>query len=412
MAAAPVMLRWRFGALVLWAVGVQVHEVLATAGLALLTVASLPELRERAARASLWREGWPVFAFVAWALLAPLLGGALPRGEGVARWVDWLTIPLVAAAAARLSARQWGVLAGAAFGTLVLSSVVAGLQHVGAWPAEATFAPLSWTGISFFRVYEQVPGEARYMAGGLLFHRLKFGHVSGLVVVAALAAARHLGGRWRVAALAAASVGFVAVWLFPYARMAAVAMTVGAGVAVVLASGSPRRALMGVALMGLVGLGAIAAIAPLRARFASALTDQGSGQRTQHLQAGLEAVRQHPLVGVGAGQFTPAKFGDEAMAEHVRANPGKAHNQFVSIAAEAGVPGGLGFLALLAWLAARAWRRALGPLAVGALALFATLSLAHDPLFQAPVSMALVLALGLGSTARGPLVGGEPGAAG
>lgn len=402
MAAAPVILRWRFGALVLWAVGVQVHELFGTAGLALLTLSFLPELRSGDFLRGLWRGWWPLVAFVGWALAAPLLGGFLPRGEGVARWFDWLTIPLVAATAAGLGRRQWAGLAAAALGTLTLSSAVAGLQHFGAWPPEAAFDSLRWTGISFFRVYEQVPGQPRFMGGGLLFHRLKFGHVSGLMVAAAIGASRHLAGRWRVAALAAAGFAFVAVWLFPYARMAAVAMTVGAGATLVLGSGSPRRALLGVALMGLVGVGAIAAIAPLRARFASAFTDQGSGQRTQHLQAGLEAIRQHPLVGVGAGQFTPAKFGGEAMAEHVRANPGKAHNQFVSVAAEAGVPGGFGFLALLAWLAARAWRRPLGPVTVGALALFVTLSLAHDPLFQAPVSLALVLCVGLGLSETAP----------
>ena len=37
-----------------------------------------------------------------------------------------------------------------------------------------------------------------------------------------------------------------------------------------------------------------------------------------------------------------------------------------------------------------------GALTQGAIALFALLSLAHDPLFQAPVSMALMLAIGLG----------------
>lgn len=402
MAAAPLMLRWRFGALVLWAVGVQVHELFGTLGLALLTLSFLPALRSGEFLRGLGREWWPLFAFVGWALGAPLLGGFLPRGEGVARWFDWVTIPLVAATAAGLTRRQWAVLAGAAGGTLVLSSAVAGLQHVGAWPPESAFDSLRWTGVSFFRVYEPVPGQPRFMGGGLLFHRLKFGHVSGLLVVAAIGASRHLVGRARAGVLGAAGFAFVAVWLFPYARMAAVAMTVGAGATLVLVSASPRRALVGVAFMGLVGVGAIAAIAPLRARFASAFTDQGSGQRTQHLQAGLEAIRQHPLVGIGAGQFTPAKFGGEEMAEHVRANPGKAHNQFVSVAAEAGVPGGLGFLALLAWLVARAWRRPLGAVALGALALFVTLSLAHDPLFQAPVSLALVLCLGVGLSPTGP----------
>lgn len=402
MAAAPLISRWRFGALVVWAVGVQVHELFGTLGLALLTLSFLPELRSGEVLRGLWRGWWPLFAFVAWALAAPLLGGFAPRGEGVARWFDWLTIPFVAAAAAALTRRQWAWLAGAGLSTLALSSAVAGLQHLGWWPPESAFDALRWTGVSFFRVYEPVPGQPRFMGGGLLFHRLKFGHVSGLLVVAAIGASRHLAGRARVAVLSVAAFAFVAVWLFPYARMAAVAMTVGAGATLVLVSGSPRRALLGVALMGLVGVGAIAAIAPLRARFASAFTDQGSGQRTQHLQAGLDAVRQHPLTGIGAGQFTPAKFGGEDMAEHVRANPGKAHNQFVSVAAEAGVPGGLGFLALLGWLAARAWRRPLGAVTLGALALFVTLSLAHDPLFQAPVSMALVLCLGLGLAERAP----------
>jgi len=404
---APLLLRVRFVALLLWAVGVQLHEAVCTAGLALLVSSFVPALSKRFL-GELFRAWWPVLAFFAWAVLAPVLGGHLPRGEGVARWFDWVAIPFVALAAAALTRRQWAVLAGATFGTLVLSSVIAGFQHVGAWPPESAFAPLSWTGISFFRVYEQVPGQARYMAGGLLFHRLKFGHVSGLMVVAALVASRHVAGKWRVGTLAAAAVGFVAVWLFPYARMGALAMTVGAAVTFVLVARSRRRALAGVAVMGLVGLVALLAVEPLRARFAAAFTDQGSGQRTQHLQAGLEAVAQHPLVGIGAGQFTPAKFGGPDMAEHVRSNPGKAHNQFVSVAAEGGVPAGLGFLALLAWLAARAWRRPLGALAVGALALFVTLSLAHDPLFQAPVSLALALCLGVGLGESAP--GVSPGA--
>ena len=173
-------------------------------------------------------------------------------------------------------------------------------------------------------------------------------------------------------------------------------MTLAVGLTVALISASPGRAVLACAGLGLVGILAVVSIDSLRERFASALTDQGSGQRTQHMAAGVEAVRQHPLVGIGPGQFRPSKFSDPSMAEHVKDNPGKAHNQYLSMAAETGIPGAILFIALLGWLAARARGRPYGALTQGSIALFALLSLAHDPLFQAPVSMALMLVIGLG----------------
>ena len=397
---------FRFGALVLWAVGVQVHELVGTAALALLVLSFVPSLGSNLTSGRLEAEirPWrPLFAWIAWALLAPTIAGQFPDGTGLARTLDWATIPLIAAAANELTPRRWKILTLAAAGTLGLSSLVAGLQHFGAWPPLSFFEPLGWMQVSFARVYEPIADSGRFMAGGLLFHRLKFGHVSGMVVVGAVVASRHLAGRARAAVIALGAFGFVAVWLFPYARMGAVAMTLALTVALV--SASPKRALLISAGLGLVALVALLTVAPLRDRFASALTDQGSGQRTQHMAAGLEAVRQHPFVGVGPGQFRPSKFADPTMAEHVKDNPGKAHNQFLSMAAETGIPGGLGFIALLVWLALQARGRPYGALTQGAIAFFALLSLAHDPLFQAPVSMALMLAIGLGLKTAQPLRG-------
>jgi O-antigen ligase len=329
-------------------------------------------------------------------VLAPTIAGQYPDGTGLARLFDWVTIPLVATAASELTPRRWGTLTLVAVGTMGLSSLVAGLQHFGAWPPLSAFASLGWMEIPFARVYEPIADSGRFMGGGLLFHRLKFGHVSGLVVVGAVVASRHLVGWARAVVITLGVAGFIAVWVFPYARMGAIAMTIAVGLTVALVSTSPRRALLVIAGLGLVGLVALLSIAPLRDRFASALTDQGSGQRTQHMAAGVEAVRQHPIVGVGPGQFRPSKFSDANMAEHVKDNPGKAHNQFLSMAAETGIPGALGFIALLGWLALQARGRPYGALTQGAIAFFGLLSLAHDPLFQAPVSMALVLAIGLG----------------
>lgn len=393
---------FRFGALVFWAIGVQTHEVLGTVGLGLLVLSFVPAiLGWKTARADLG-EWWPVFAFIGWALLAPTFAGHPPTGSGAARTLDWATVPLVAATGTALDARRWQQLTFVALGTLALSGAVAGFQHLGWWPPESAFASLQWADVPFSRVYEPIGDSGRFMGGGLLFHRLKFSHVSGLLVVAAVVAARHFTGRSRVAAALLGAFGFLAVWLFPYARMGAVAMTLAAGFTLVLVSPSPRKALLASAGLGLVGLVALLAIAPLRERFAAGLTDQGSGQRTQHLAAGVEAVRQYPLTGVGPGRFRPSLFGGPEMAEHVRDNPGKAHNQFLSMAAETGVVGGLGFLGMLVWLALRARGRPLAALTLGALALFGVLSLAHDPLFQAPFSMALVLVVGLGLSSPRP----------
>jgi len=391
---SPLVDTWRFVALATWGVGVQVHELIGTIGLAALVASFVPQLaRLTREQVKAW---WPLLAFIGWALVAPTLGGNPPDGTGVARTLDWATVPFVAAAVAALSVERRSRLVALVLGTLTLSCAVAGLQHLGWWPNESAFSGLEALRIPFNRVYEPVSeGASRYMGGGLLFHRLKFSHVSGLaLVVLVVAAARDVKRRGVLIGLGV--FAFIAVWLFPYARMGAVAATAGVAVTLARVSPSPKKALLAIGALGLVGALAVLAVEPLRARFVAGLTDQGSGQRTQHLGAGLEAIRQHPLVGVGPGQFRPSKFGGPDMPEHVRDNPGKAHNQFVSMAAETGLVGAAGFIALLAWLGVRARSRPLGALTLGALAQFVVLSLVHDPLFQAPYSMGLVLLLGAG----------------
>ncbi|MFT3706845.1 MAG: O-antigen ligase family protein [Archangium sp.] len=394
----------RFVALIVFAVGVQVHELFGTIGLALLALTFVPALPQLTlARLKAW---WPLLAFIVWSLLAPTLGGNPPDGTGVARTLDWVIIPLVAVAVSELTEARRRTLVIAIAATLMLSCFIAGLQHFGFWPAESAFAGLEWTRIPFSRVYERIGDEGtRFMGGGLLFHRLKFAHVSGLMLVVLLATRKP-------AMIAVAVLALISVWIFPYARMGAVAAMAGIAVTVALTASSPRKALLVIGGLGVFAVAAVLLVAPLRQRFVAGLTDTGSGQRTQHLGAGLEAIRQHPIAGVGPGQFRPSKFGGPEMAEHVKDNPGKAHNQFVSMAAETGVIGGLGFIALLIWLGAKARSQPLGVLTLGALAQFVVLSLVHDPLFQAPYSMSLVLLLGAGlsSAPRSPDAEGADGA--
>ena len=81
----------------------------------------------------------------------------------------------------------------------------------------------------------------------------------------------------------------------------------------------------------------------------------------------------------------------------MREHRGKSHIQFLSIAAEQGVPGLVAFLVMLAAVARRLRPgNPAGVAAIGALVFFLMLSTLHDPLYHAPFSMALVLMLAAG----------------
>jgi hypothetical protein len=180
-------------------VGTQCGEGIAAAG----ALGTALGLLAHAARTGSWpnRHGvttWaPLLSFVAWGLLVTAVRGPATLTGSLARHLDWLLVPVAASALSRLDERARRVLAVVALAVLVASSAVAGLQHYGLWPAEEFFQSLQRTRITFHRVYEQAPGvEGRFMGGGMLFHRLKFAHVSGLVVLAAFRPRAARGSRF------------------------------------------------------------------------------------------------------------------------------------------------------------------------------------------------------------------------
>jgi hypothetical protein len=118
--------------LIMWIVGVQALEALATVGLALTALTVLRELRRVT-----WRPWWPLGVWLTWSLVAPLLAGAFPTGTGLARALDWVAMPLAGYAVWTLPSRRPLVVALGV--TLALSCLVAGLQHVGAWPPLEAF---------------------------------------------------------------------------------------------------------------------------------------------------------------------------------------------------------------------------------------------------------------------------------
>ncbi|MGO9832049.1 MAG: O-antigen ligase family protein [Myxococcaceae bacterium] len=381
--------------LLVWGVGVQLSEALGALGMVLSLLAVLPPWpgwRARALRA------WPLWGFILWCLVVPLVAGHVPTPGGAARILDWCFLPVAASALGQLgrpARRRLAMVVGAVF---LLSCGAALCQHWGLWPVADTFARFRWTGLPFQRMYEPLPGEpTRYMAGGLLLHRLKFAHVGGLLVLAYLDVGLLRRNR---AALALALAGALCVAWLPHARAASVALVVAMAVVLALRLSGRWRgwALVGVLLFG---AGLLAGVGSLRVRFAQAATDEGSGDRRWLAQSAWRAVAEHPLAGVGLGRYHPALFASADTPEEVVRHAGKAHNQYLTLAAEAGVPAALLYVLVLAWC----WRRvqpkwALGAAGRASVVFLALVSVLHDPLFHAEVSMAAVLALGLAQGMR------------
>ncbi len=383
-------------ALAVFGIGLETHEALATLGGWSLTALSFASLVRSKELVDTLRRWWLVAAFLGWSLLMPLVTAHPPTGSGLARAADVLFLPFAAIAAQRLTERAWRGVAIAVGSIVLLACFVAALQYVGWWPAPEFFARYSWLQLPTDRVYEPVAGTTdRFMAGGLLFHRLKFANVTAcLVVLAASQAFRRRAG-WPFLAVVT-SVGFLSVALFPQARAATVALALG--LVVVALSAIERRGaamVIGAVIIGGAAL-VVFAVPSWRERFTSGFEASASTDRVFLRDAGLAALGSSPLTGIGLGRFKPKEWLSKDAPEGLHAHQGKSHNQFLTVASEAGVPAALLLLALLGWLAAVAFRALPeGAGALGMVVLFAALSVLHDPLFHAESSMALFGSLGV-----------------
>jgi O-antigen ligase len=392
--------RWFEAAFLVLAVGLSSNEGLCTAGFAMVVLGAL---RDR--RAWRWNEWKPLWLWLLWALAGPVvLGHRMPTGTGLARLLDWAGVPAAAWGFSRLSAGARRRVLAAAAVTFLLSCLAAGLQHFGRWPSNEA---LAWTHLNWSRVYELAPGSTdRFLGGGLVAHRLKFAHFGALVVVV-LAVAGRVDRRIRAWAWASAAAGFVSLCVFPGARMAALSLTATLSLVGVLLARNRPRAILVAALFALATVGLMRSVTAVRNRFEATQQQGGDGDRSYIVRSGLEALRTHPVSGVGPGRFRIRDFASADAPSHVVDNPGKSHVQWLSVAAEQGLVGALLFAAMLWSLARRSLRTRAGVAATGALVFFGLLGLAHDPLFQAPFSMGLALVVGaaLGAQRR---VGPQP----
>ncbi|GAC1347672.1 MAG: hypothetical protein NVSMB23_27310 [Myxococcales bacterium] len=265
-----------------------------------------------------------------------------------------------------------------------------------------------------------VPG--RFGAMGFFTSRLTFGHDAAVVSALLLGAcaAGALRGRARVFALAAAALGLAAVAL-TFDRAAYLGLLAAVAALLIALPGEARRARrrrFSFALGLAVALAGAAAVPGVRARFASGFDLRGNGDRVFLWSRAREIVRDHPLFGVGFGNY-PRVCG----AYYDRVDPAFpmrtwAHNSALSLLAETGPLGlcagaALG-VAVLAALLLRLRREpqgaALGGLGA-AVALFA-IAQAHDVLYDTKVMYSLWLALGVSLVPVAPRAGGGATAAG
>jgi O-antigen ligase len=126
-------------------------------------------------------------------------------------------------------------------------------------------------------------------------------------------------------------------------------------------------------------------------------------ERVAHWLAGLGMFFDHPILGVGIGNYA-AVYAQYQVAPVWQYALGHAHNYYINMAAEAGVIGLAAYLFFLGstlWLCIRLWRTASSPLGrvIGLGALGVVLTTAVQGIFDnvfvhgMEVQIALVLAL-------------------
>jgi O-antigen ligase len=198
------------------------------------------------------------------------------------------------------------------------------------------------------RVRPRIAGAEGFAVVGFFRNYLTFAHVMIFPLAWALAAAL----RGRVLGMLAAAA-MVAAIAFSTARGVWVGAVVG--VVVLAAVGRGGRGLP--FLAGLVAVAALAfALSPgLRQQAAPIFTLGGeNAQRVAIYQANRDIIAEHPLFGLGFGRYRVA--GKAYYEPYPQADrKSHAHNNFLQIAAEAGLLGLAAFCLLFAWLLRLGW---------------------------------------------------------
>ena len=343
--------------------------------------------------------GLRVFTVLAFFEVLPGAGGlSVAKLAGAALLFSWLVTGAPDAARSRRFAAEHAGAAALAvvFLAWVLASAAWAERPADAFGAVVRYAPnLALLPIAFAAVRTRSHGPAfaaAFIAGALL--SATYGLAAGAPAGSAAGFSRLDGAgvdpNILAMALVAALALSVALAARPGARAAGRGLAAVAGLAcltALLLTGS-RGGLVGLAAMLVCGValagrgrrvaaGLLAAcvlagaavyvlqLAPAATRERIVHPSGGSG-RADLWRVGLRVVAHHPLLGVGAGNF-PGSTVHELLApgaitrsQYIVDTPKVAHNVYLEVQAELGVPGLAMFLALIAFSLAccrSAWRR-------------------------------------------------------
>jgi len=309
---------------------------------ALAWLATLPSRREHTAAL---RAASPLVLVAPWVLFAwMVLTGIWAPDRGVATSQLWLvftaivTVPIIATAADTVRTVR-----------IVVASYVGGAAMVV--------------------LLAIVLGPASYVAGDHTEGRLEVANFSANLLGAVCATALVLvPALWPIArtrtrrALVVLAGGLVAYGLVgTQSRSGFIALVVAVLVALVVCRGR-RQAILGAMLAGVVVLGGFVALNPGVLDRTTSGDSTGTG-RTELWRTGLEVTRDHPLAGVGVGNFVVVsseyvrEVGPVTHAEVLIDDPKPVHNTVLEALAETGIIG-LGLLVVAIGACMGATRRA------------------------------------------------------
>ncbi|HVL90998.1 MAG TPA: O-antigen ligase family protein [Actinomycetota bacterium] len=365
-AALPLRFAWLAAATVLLpryplGFGLSVDDLLpsaaAIAGVVLLARWGFPRLPR-------WMESAFAIWLVAAAASAVVNGQSLGEiarlaGPGVGRPVFWFVFTTTAAAiAGRLGVRAILIpiaavaIIEAAFS--IAAYTVCGEIHLGAvsrpenesvWDARRALGVEQGAGTN---VGEQ---RIRCRATGTLGQSSNF-LAAFLVTTLPVAAALTLAKRQRAGRLrwGAGTVALAAALVLTFTRASLIAVAIALLVTLLLAA--PRRALPVVVIAGLVLGTASLAIPQVKRR----LTDSANDRRALWW-SGVAIFKDHPLMGVGFGNYREVQLSDRKYLDTPYGEPtSTAHNGFIAIAAEGGVVQAGAVLVLAGGILVLGWR--------------------------------------------------------
>lgn len=346
-------------------------------------------------------------ALAGWQAVSPLvarlngMSGFPPSGL----WLHCLDTAALAGAALLGSAVvRWTPVEAAFLVGGVLSLLLSSVQHQMRW----AFPVPSFLRLPVDRVREAFGDEERFAAGGFFFHRLRLAHASVAALGPALAAAVRSVPRRRRLLAAALCIACLVCIVLTYARAAFLTAALLVAVAGVgLARGWGRRLL----ILGLTLLAVLALASPgWRARLEEANGNFVGGERAVARVAGWDLIRQHPVLGVGFGNYRRAAL-DRAPTTGITDQLSRdAHAIALTVWAETGLVGLSLWVSLHAALALAFYRRARAGNWAGLGALlswvgYQVLGLAHYLPFHPSVSLGFAFVWGLGLVHPG---GGSP----